>query len=158
MSSGILICILIVALLVFIGFILKSSNADENDFSNEDQEGKMEGGQAITKLPANIMKKLDVKWPKVGIISNFQFSITPLTSFVWSEKTDGEHKNLLLLEGKLYDVTKPLEPVEIGHVPTNKTFILDTEFLDDKYWIFDAYIVDSKDVSKSLFEDRMKSI
>lgn len=163
MRSSILICILIIALLVFIGFILKSLN--EDDFSNEDkelfnidQEGKMEGGQAISKLPANIMKKLDVKWPKVGIISNFQFSITPLTSFLWSEKTDGEHKNLLLLEGKLYDVTKPLEPVEIGRVSTDKTFILDTEFLDDKYWIFDAYIVDSKDVSKSLFEDRMKSI
>lgn len=157
--NALFLLILIFALILLFAFLISTSIRNENEFYNDVQENLyMQGGDKAIKLPANITKKLNVKWPKVGIISNFQLSVTPLSSFLWSEKTDGEHKNILLLEGKMYDVTKPLEPVEIGRVPTNKTFILDTELLDDKYWIFDVYIVDNKDVSKSFFEERMKSI
>ena len=124
------------------------------DFFNKDNEMQMRGGADI---PEEILKLVNKRWPQVSVLSNAVLQKVPLDSFYYSEKTDGEHKNLLIYNRTVYDVTHYDSITAIGEVTTDKTMILDTELYEEKYYIFDvAY--NEEDVSNKHFLERMETV
>lgn len=159
--------IFIIVLVIFLIFLFKdhlfthSTKAivKKAEFFDEliDRPTVMIGGNSI--LPEEILKLVDVRWPQVSVLSNFILKTTPLDSFYYSEKTDGEHKNLLIYKAKVYDVThhdsiKFL--CDISDLDLTDTLILDTELYDDSYYIFDVYYINS--VLECNFLERLSKI
>lgn len=109
-------------------------------------------------LPESIRQLCLPIWPQVGVISNYLLMKIPLSSFVYSEKTDGIHANLLIHEGKIYNVTNIKEIRHIGDCECKSTLILDTEEYENKYFIFDVYVVDGNVIGDKFFIERMAAV
>lgn len=91
------------------------------------------------------------KFPQVAVMNNYILSKHNLDDFVYLEKTDGVHVNLLIKNDKLQHIK------EYNNV-YNKYTILDAELYNDKYYIFDGCTIDGKDISELNYIDRMESI
>lgn len=169
MNTIVIVIIVIVVVILFLYFRSKwnehrIAKADkiledkkilkENNFF---QETYMLGGDS-TYLPENIKDLCLERWPQVGVISNYILMKIPLESFVYSEKTDGVHYNLLIHDGRLYDVTHKDSIKQIDTVDCKDTLILDTELYDNKYFIFDAYVINGEVINEKLFIERMKMV
>lgn len=116
-------------------------------------------GGDIENLPTEILEIIPQRWPSVGVLVNQTLQKTPLDNFYYSEKTDGLHMNLLIYDGKIYDVTKidkihVVDKLEDFH----ETLIIDTEFYNNKYYIFDAYYIQDECINELSFLERMEMI
>ena len=169
-----LIIILIIVLIFFacVLFIIKreskklnfniSGGSCKSDFFI-DNDIEMPGfktiGGDIENLPTEILEIIPQRWPSVGVLVNQTLQKTPLDNFYYSEKTDGLHMNLLIYDGKIYDVTKidkihVVDKLEDFH----ETLIIDTEFYNNKYYIFDAYYIQDECINELSFLERMEMI
>ena len=80
-------------------------------------------------------------------MSNAVLQQIPLNKFKYSEKIDGVHTFLLIFDKQVYNVTDNLEKSKIYQIneSTIKDFnfsgecILETEFYNNSYYIFDVY-------------------
>ena len=94
-------------------------------------------------------------------------NVVPLTNFalqninkdnaVWLEKTDGLRKNLQIENGEMIDL-KNNEKLPIHGFNDIKQTIIDAEFYDNKYYIFDVAKVNGEDVSSLPFPKRIEAI
>lgn len=94
-------------------------------------------------------------------------NVVPLTNFVlqninkdnavWLEKTDGLRKNLQIENREMIDL-KTNEKIFINGFDDIKRTIIDTEFYDNKYYIFDVAEVNGEDVSSLPFPKRIDAI
>ena len=91
------------------------------------------------------------KFPQVAVMNNYVLSKYSLEDFVYLEKTDGVHVNLLIKNDKLQHIK------EYNNI-YNKYTILDAELYNDKYYIFDGCTIEGKDISELNYIDRMESI
>lgn len=106
--------------------------------------------------PKNIV--IPPVFPQVGVMTNERLYNTPLSDFIWLEKTDGEHKNLIIYEGILYNVHHgKLYLVKQLEEPIQKETILDVELYDNRFYIFDCPMVDGNDISNEPFTTRIES-
>lgn len=159
----------IIVFLIVVAFLIKElfskenidppSNVDDilynvksGDFFNNNM--RMIGGDNI---PEDILKLVKVRWPQVSVLSNAILQRVPLEKFYYSEKTDGEHKNLLIYNHCVYDVTHSDDIKKMDNIDCEKTLILDTELYDNKFYIFDVVYAE-KDVSKENFLQRMSYV
>lgn len=120
----------------------------------------MSGGQiksthhAAPSSPANIPK-----WfPQVSVLTNEIIRKIPIESFVWMEKTDGLHVNILIESNHVYSMSYG-ETTHLFELPGKyfvKRSILDCELYNDIYHVFDAAMIDGDDVSNLLFTERME--
>ena len=97
-------------------------------------------------------------FPQVGVLTNNILRSNELKDFVYLDKTDGLHVNIALIYNMLCYIKRgKLEKVDIIKDFNTKLTILDGEYYEDKnYYIFDAVLIDGKDISDLLFIDRMK--
>ena len=90
--------------------------------------------------------------PAVGVITNTVLRNIDLDDYVYLDKTDGVRK-LLLSDGKdVYEFQKN-ELTKIGE--SSAIFMIDTEYLNETYHVFDKYFVDI-DIRLEKYETRMK--
>ena len=90
--------------------------------------------------------------PAVGVITNTVLRKINIEDYVYLDKTDGVRK-LLLSDGvSVYEFYKN-ELTLIGK--SNAIFMIDTEYLNNTYHVFDKYFVDI-DIRREKYEDRMK--
>lgn len=153
------IVIVLILLLVFLlkDFIESSNKNKKKFFDDIIEEPNMLGG-GLSELPEEILKLVNVRWPQVSVISNAILSETPLSSFHYSEKTDGEHKNLLIYKSKIYDVTHFDTIRFVADVPTfTETIVLDTELYNEHFYIFDVYYADGEVLSGNFLERMSKA-
>lgn len=106
----------------------------------------------------NLIKKLSSmmfnfsRLPAVGVITNTILRKINLEDYVYLDKTDGVRK-LLLSDGiNVYEFQKN-EINKIGE--SNVIFMIDAEYLNNIYYIFDKYYVDV-DIRLEKYETRMK--
>lgn len=160
---------IVVVVVVILGIIARSIWLKKRI---KDADSLLEGGSIIKQddffkksymiggdssyIPDSIRKYCLSDWPKVGVISNYLLQKIPLESFVYLEKTDGIHANILIHDGRIYDVTNSEEIKQVGTTETKATLVLDTENYENKYYVFDAYVVDNEIVNEKHFEERMK--
>ena len=96
-------------------------------------------------------------FPQVGVLTNKILQTVPLENFVWLEKTDGLHCNLIIFNNTLYVVHKnDLDKVKDLNIKSTGQTVLDTELYEGKYYVFDASMIENEDISTLGFIDRMK--
>lgn len=96
-------------------------------------------------------------FPQVGVLTNRILQTTPLTSFVWLEKTDGVHNNLIIHQNSLYTILKGSTPSLLKKLDITSPgqTVLDTEFYEGKYYIFDVSMIEDEDISNLPFPERI---
>lgn len=161
----VLVVVLILALIISIFKIPAKSNSFNKEYiesgTTEEMGDKFSlvGGMVSDsdeEIPSEIMKILNVKWPQVSVLSNSILQKHSLDKFYYSEKTDGEHMNILIYNGTIFNVTR-FDNIQAIDTLKNKglTLILDTELYNDKFYIFDVYYVQDKLVKDEKFIERM---
>ena len=114
-------------------------------------------------IPDKFKKLLKVKWPKPSVLSNAVLQQISLDKFKYSEKIDGVHTFLLIFDKQFYNVTDLSKIYQIKE-KTIKDFnfsgecIIETEFYDNIYYIFDVYYLNGENYSPKFLDDRLNSI
>lgn len=117
-------------------------------------------------IPEKYMKLLDVNWSKPGVISNLVLQQTPLNKFNYSEKIDGIHTYLLIFEKRIYNVTDNKYEDDIYQMDIHNfedmnftgDCIIETEYYEGFYYIFDVYYLNGIDYSNKCLKERLNSI
>lgn len=112
-------------------------------------------------IPDKYLNLLNKNWPCPSALSNYILSKIPLESFYYTEKIDGIHTHLLIFNKKVYDVSKTpdlslikqIDNSEIKNMNFEGDCIIETEFYNNIYFIFDVYYLNGINYSdKYLFE------
>ena len=117
-------------------------------------------------IPDKYLELLKVKWPKPSVVSNAVLQQIPLNKFKYSEKIDGVHTFLLIFDKQIYNVTDNYEKSKIYQIDesTIKDFnfsgecILETEFYNNFFYIFDVYYLNGVNYSSKFLDERLNSI
>ena len=56
--------------------------------------------------------KIPKRFPQVGVLTNDIIHKIPIEQFVWLEKTDGEHVNVIIFNKRAYTLDKEHQPVQ----------------------------------------------
>ena len=121
----------------------------------------------MAKLPEKYRELINVEWAKPSVLSNSVLQIIPLDKFNYSEKIDGVHTYLLIFDGKIYDVTNNKKNFSNIYQINKSNFkemkfsgdcIIETEYYENKYYIFDVYYLNGVDYSEKFLHERLNSI
>ena len=132
---------------------------DSTNTSNNESTNTLSGGSIRpTGLKNSAGIFIPKSFPQVGVVTNHLLQTTPLESFVWLEKTDGLHSNIAIANNSIY-VYKHGKPEEVEKldIQTKGQSILDTELYEGKYYVFDASMIEGKDISQSHYIERMEA-
>lgn len=153
---------IIIFIFIFILFVSIIIMALLNKFTDNyfNKEITMIGGD-ISNIPKDILNIINVRWPRVNVVTNRLFQENSLDKFYYSEKTDGLHVNVLIHEHTIYDITHFNNISELYHdedMLFDGSAVLDTELYDGKYHIFDVYYLNGEILNNKFFLERMASI
>ena len=117
-------------------------------------------------IPEKYLKLLEVDWPKISVLTNSILQKIPLNKFKYSEKLDGIHTYLLIFEKKIYNITYYNDLSDIIQINAsnfiNMNFsgdcIIETEYYENIYYIFDVYFLNGVDLSYKFLDERLNSI
>ena len=121
----------------------------------------------MAKLPEKYRELINVEWAKPSVLSNSVLQIIPLDKFNYSEKIDGVHTYLLIFDGKIYDVTNnkkyfsniyQIDKYKFKEMKFSGDCIIETEYYENKYYIFDVYYLNGVDYSEKFLHERLNSI
>jgi len=96
-------------------------------------------------------------FPQVGVLTNEILYKTPLSDFVVLEKTDGLHAIVIIKNKHIYVIKfgqAEVQPVELNEVFDRQT-ILDCEWYNNKYYIFDCPQINGEMIDSKPFTERM---
>ena len=119
-----------------------------------------------SSIPDNYLRLLNVKWPSPSVLSNDILLSNSLDVFNYSEKIDGLHTFLLIFDKKIYDVTKneDLSSIKKLDISNFEKFIfegdciIETEFYNNFYFIFDIYYLNGVNYSEKYLHERIEAI
>ena len=104
---------------------------------------------------------LPEKWPHPAVISNEILSSTGLDKFYYTEKLDGLHTFILISKQILYNVTEKKNISEISldyKINFYGDCIIETEFYNGIYYIFDVYYLNRESYKEKYIDERINSI
>lgn len=154
MVITIIIIIIIVLCFTLILFSIIKKNKEMDSLTKELYTFKnigMSGGNDV------ILDNIPSSFPQVSVLTNNIIQTIPKGSFVWLEKTDGLRNVIIIENNKVYSIVKG-SPNFLFNIEGDKFIrrsILDTEFYQGKYYIFDAVMINGEDISDKFFIDRM---
>ena len=114
-------------------------------------------------IPEKYINLLNVNWPHPSVLTNTVLQTIPLNKFNYSEKLDGVHTFLLIFDNKIYNITNTDDFVQINR-DKFKDFkysgdcILETEYYEEVYYIFDVYYLNGVNYSNKFLNERLNSI
>lgn len=150
-----LIITILIILICIVGYMLfKEIFSKNKESTTHFQSFVIIGGSS-----SNSNDKTDlsnIQFPQVSILSNHVLRDIRISSFVWSEKTDGLRTEIII-EGKNVMSFKDRKVLAKLKKDVKRT-ILNTEFLNERYYIFDGMMIDGKDISEKTFLDRYSEI
>ena len=114
-------------------------------------------------IPKYYLNLLNVKFAKPSVISNSVLQKIPLNKFNYSDKIDGEHTYLLIFDKKIFNVTNnndiyQYEEEDFINMNFTGDCIIETEFYNGIYYIFDVYYLNGYDYSQKFLKERLNSI
>ena len=161
MVITIIIIIIIVLCFMLILFSIIKKNKEMDSLAKELCTFKtsfknigMSGGNDV------ILNNIPSSFPQVSVLTNNIIQTIPRSSFVWLEKTDGLRNVIIIENNKVYSIIKD-KPIFLFNMEGEKFMqrsILDTEFYQGKYYIFDAAMINGEDISDKFFIDRMDNV
>ena len=113
------------------------------------------------KCQHGAIARLPKRYPQVGVLTNYEFYKHQPTDFVYLEKTDGERTLLLIDENMLYKLSiQPQTCLTLldNTLPTTSFSLIDCEYYDGEYYVFDAYAVDNVFVYDYSFTKRINAV
>ena len=165
-----LITLLTVVALTFVWFVIGkiyySSNSEQMNSTYTLLGGRKpvrnsDSSNSETSISTNEIEaqiQIPNSFPQVGVLTNDILYKTPLSDFVWLEKTDGLHYNLIIFDNCLYAVIHgKLEKLQELPITFAKQTILDSELYEGKFYIFDCPMIENKDISEQPFTERMEA-
>ena len=135
----------------FLGQKLKKpiSNYKENEYNS-------------INIPEIYIELLSREWPSTSVLSNSILLSSPLENFNYTDKIDGLHTFLLIFDYKVYKVSKTpnllFENIEIKNMNFEGDCILETEFYNNIYFIFDIYYLNGINYSNKFLFERIDKI
>ena len=135
----------------FLGQKLKkpNSNYKENEYNS-------------INIPEIYIELLSREWPSTSVLSNSILLSSPLENFNYTDKIDGLHTFLLIFDYKVYKVSKTpnllFENIEIKNMNFEGDCILETEFYNNIYFIFDVYYLNGINYSNKFLFERIDKI
>lgn len=167
----IIIFIVILSILLIYNIIANNKNKNKTfniSYKSNNNITLFGGNNDSTVTDNNFV--LPKRFPQVGVLTNKVFNTYTLDDFVWLEKTDGEHINLLIMNKQLYYVNYGNKELFISKYSSindkqqysniidslhniikqlpNTITLLDCELYNDKLYVFDACIVDNVYIDK----------
>ena len=148
--------------------ILSGGNFNANSTVNHSIVGSSKKKNSVDEI------KIPDNFPQVGVLTNKILRTIPIENFVWLEKTDGLHCNLIIFDNILYVANKSfntdkqnahkmlvhnsmkLDKVKNLPIKSAGQTVLDTELYKGKYYVFDASMIENEDISELGFVERMK--
>ena len=149
-----------------IGIINKDFRYRQYDCNRKYYYNYRQYEEQIINIPEKYKKLLNVKWSHPSVLSNSILLSTPLDKFAYTEKIDGIHSYLLIFNGKIFDVThntdfSKIKQIDISNF-TNMNFsgdcIIETEFYNKIYFIFDVYYLNDVNYSEKFLYERIDAI
>ncbi len=140
----------------YISLIGGNENNNEQDNKNDNNNEKQK--DIITEF----IKKIYFKFPQVGVLNNDILRKHELNEFVYLDKTDGLHVNVLLFDNKIYTIKNNdyaeliINDKKYSSDNKNKISILDGELYNDNIFIFDACYINDEDITNKNYIERMK--
>ena len=113
-------------------------------------------------IPEIYIELLSREWPSTSVLSNSILLSSPLENFNYTDKIDGLHTFLLIFDYKVYKVSKTpnllFENIEIKNMNFEGDCILETEFYNNIYFIFDVYYLNGINYSNKFLFERIDKI
>ena len=141
------------------------NNYNNHNYYNRNQNYRQNENPSIN-LPQKYLTLLNVTWPSPSVLSNEILLSTPLDKFNYTEKIDGLHTFLLIFEKKIYNVTKNKDVSSIKQLEISQfkdmnftgDCIIETEYYNDIYFIFDVYYLNGVNYSEKYLFERIGAI
>ena len=141
------------------------NNYNNHNYYNRNQNYRQNHNPSIN-LPEKYLTLLKVTWPSPSVLSNEILLSTPLDKFNYTEKIDGLHTFLLIFEKKIYNVTKNKDVSSIKQLEISQfkdmnftgDCIIETEYYNDIYFIFDVYYLNEVNYSEKYLFERIDAI
>ena len=141
------------------------NNYNNHNYYNRNQNYRQNHSPSIN-LPEKYLTLLKVTWPSPSVLSNEILLSTPLDKFNYTEKIDGLHTFLLIFEKKIYNVTKNKDASSIKQLEISQfkdmnftgDCIIETEYYNDIYFIFDVYYLNGVNYSEMFLFERIGAI
>lgn len=139
----------------------EEENFQAQEFINEIQtEEMMNNDNDNDSNSSSILSNLPKHFPQVSVLTNYITQKVPSENFVWLEKTDGLHNNIIIENNKVYSIVNGspqiISEIELNSSEFLKRTILDTELYNGKYFIFDCAMIEGEDISGKFFKERME--
>ena len=114
-------------------------------------------------IPKKYLELLKQKWSKPSVLSNEVLQNISLDKFNYSEKIDGIHTYLLIFNKKIYNITNikdnyQIDSTNFREMNFSGDCILETEYYQNIYYIFDVYYLNGENYSQKFLHDRLNSI
>ena len=144
-----------------------SDNSINNIYSVDKQADRFVtiDNDIFYKCKGGSLVKLPKRFPQVGVLNNYIFYLHEPTDFIYLEKTDGEHTLLLIDDNDIYKLSTShkLTLTLLFSLSENDNInhgfsLLDAEFYNNQYYVFDAYAVDNVLIYDYNLIDRLKQI
>ena len=137
-----------------------------NNYYSRNQNYRQSERPSINLPEKYITLLKEVTWPSPSVLSNEILLSTPLDKFNYTEKIDGLHTFLLIFEKKIYNVTKNKDASSIKQIDISQfkdmnfsgDCIIETEFYNDIYFIFDVYYLNGENYSEKYLAERIGAI
>lgn len=150
--------IILIVLVIFVMFFIIDNFYRHHKSAMQKSSSLIGGNHETTQSTKMIIPK---RFPQVGVLTNDVIHTIPIEHFVWLEKTDGEHVNIIIHNSKAYTLDKEHQPVQLPmsiKTETNKQSIIDTELYKGKYYVFDAPMINGQDISELSYPVRMNRV
>lgn len=150
-------------------YFLVGGNGNDNDNNNNDNNDNKHNKSyqdVVFEIAKFLKPNISHKFKKdYGLkqLSNQVIELNKITflneiqnnmqDYYMTDKIDGKRTILFLSPAESYAVSDKLNPVD---VTTNNICIFDTEFYDNKYYIFDVMVYEGEILTNLPFEERMK--
>ena len=131
-----------------------------NGYSNKFYFQRKNDKQA-NNIPEKYVELLKRKWPSPSVLSNHVLLTVPLDKFYYTEKTDGVNAHLLIFEKKIYNVNNNENIVLIENIDKmnfSGDCIIETEYYNNCYFVFDVYYLNGVDYSDKYIDERIGTI
>ena len=142
----------------------RSYKYNTNNYSKTNYNYKKDS--IVNNIPDKYLNLLTRTWPSPSVLSNSILLSTPLDKFNYTEKIDGIHTHLLIFDRKIYNVSKNTDLSLINRIDNSKfenmnfsgDCIIEAEFYNNIYFIFDVYYLNGVDYSEKFLFERIEPI
>ena len=144
-------------------YVYKYDKYNRNGFKKRNFKYKKDIN-SLSNIPQKYKDLLkDKEWPHPSVLSNSIILSNGLDKFFFTEKIDGLHVHLLIFDKKIYNCskTKQIEQIDnskFKNMNFNGDCIIETEFYNNFYFIFDVYYLNGVDYSEKYISERIESI